>query len=958
MQKKRRLCKKEFEENACDKIYSNKFEERCVYMRKEKTLKRPGKIGVVLVSMLLLVVMLMNVVVVAVLPGYYDLANHFMGKNQLMGDEADLARANSAAITQEIEEEGIVLLENKNGILPLTDVEKVNLFGYISGNIVYGGSGSGSGDSSNNIDFVQGLANSNFEVNEELTKFYEEHYVERQGQGFTGNDYRVCEVPVNEYSEEIINQAKDFSDTAIVVIGRVGGEGYDLPTDMAGYTGGDAGKHYLELQQVEIDLLDMVKENFENVIVVLNTSNAMECGFLEEEGIDAAIWVGAPGSTGCNAIGRVLRGEVNPSGKLADTYAYDATSAPSYYNFGSYEYTNVGYVNTCSFAATAYDEPNGNYHYVDYEEGIYVGYRYYETRYINNETGLCDEVQYAKTVQYPFGYGLSYTEFEKEITEFVDDGKTVSVKVQVANSGAAAGKDVVEVYYTAPYTVGGIEKSHVVLAGYEKTELLEPGETQEITISFAYEDMASYDYSGIKAEGGAYVLEAGQYLIKLMNDAHTLIESRTVTVDNDIIYNLENDGARSTDGVAAVNQFDDVTYGENLKYVSRSDWEGTLPKERRNSAREASETVIASLEDTGYEEDEALEEIIIEKNNLRLVDMAGLEYDDPQWEKLLNQLSVDDMSRLIQLGGWATTSVASIDKPYLIEVDGPAGVNDVMTGMNGNQFMIGSVLCTTWNQELAERMGVLLGEEAAAMHVAGIYAPAVNTHRSPFGGRNFEYFSEDGLLAGTMVAAEIRGIQTNGIYCYLKHFALNDQEIHRSDGGLCTWANEQAMREIYFRPFEIAVKEADVWGMMTALNRLGTTNVSESSALLGTVLEQEWGFRGTIVTDSIMACSYTNADRALLAGTDLILSQMRTDFLTDNSLKTSTGNQAMRKACHDILFTEANSSALENEVQPVPYWLMVLVVVDIFIIALFIRYYIRRHKRMIKWKNSQENVRE
>lgn len=958
MQKKCRLCKIEREENICDKIFSNKFEERCIYMRKEKTLKRPGKVGMVLVSILLLVVMLINGVVITVLPGYYDLANHFIGKNQLMGDEADEARVNSAAITQEVEEEGIVLLENKNRTLPLTDVEKVNLFGYISGNIVYGGSGSGSGDSSNNINLVQGLTNSNFAVNEELMQFYMSHYVERQSQGFTGNDYSIYEVPVNEYSDEMINQAKDFSDTAIVVIGRVGGEGYDLPTDMADYIGGDAGKHYLELQQVEIDLLNMVKENFENVIVVLNTSNAMECGFLEDEGIDAAIWVGAPGSTGCNAIGKVLRGEVNPSGKLADTYAYDATSAPSYYNFGSYEYTNVGYINTCSFAATAYDEPNGNYHYVDYEEGIYVGYRYYETRYINNETGMCDEEQYTKTVQYPFGYGLSYTEFEKEIAGFVDDGKTISMKVQVTNSGAVAGKEVVEVYYTAPYTVGGIEKSYVVLAGYEKTELLEPGETQEITISFDYEDMASYDYSGIKAEGGAYVLEAGEYQIKLMQDAHTLIESRTVTVDNDIIYNSENDGARSTDGIVAVNQFDDVTYGEKLKYVSRSDWEGTLPKERRNSAREASEKIITSLENNAYEEDEALGEIVLEKNNLELADMAGLEYDDPQWEKLLNQLTVDEMSRLIQLGGWATVSVDSIDKPYLIEVDGPAGINDVMTGMNGNQFMIGSILCTTWNRELAEKMGLSLGAEAAAMHVAGVYAPAINTHRSPFGGRNFEYFSEDGYLAGTMVAAEIRGIQTNGIYCYLKHFALNDQETHRSDGGLCTWANEQAMREIYFRPFEIAVKEADVCGMMTALNRLGTINVPESSALLETVLEQEWGFRGTVVTDSIMACSYINADRALLAGTDLILSQMRTDFLTDNSLKTPTGNHAMRNACHDILFIEANSSALENAVQPVPYWLMAIIVVDMLIIALFVRYYIRRHKRMTLWKNSQGIVSE
>lgn len=925
-------------------------------MKKEKVIKRPGKPGVVVVSILLAVVLAVNAVVIAVLPGYYDLANHFIGKGQLVGEDAAAARKDSEAVTLEIEEEGIVLLENKEGTLPLEDVEKVNLFGYVSNDMVYGGSGSGSGDSTGNVSLAQGLAESGFTVNEDLLKFYEENYTERQSEGFTGNDYSIYEVPVSEYPETLLDGAKEYSDTAFVVIGRVGGEGYDLPMDMAGYTGGDADRHYLELQQAELDLLEMVKENFETVVVILNTSNAMELGFLEEDGIDAAIWIGATGSTGCTAVGEVLRGEVNPSGRLPDTYAYDLSSAPSYYNFGAFEYTNVGYVNTCSFAATAYDEPNGNYPYVDYAEGIYVGYRFYETRFVDNQTGACDEEKYADTVQYPFGYGLSYTEFEKEITGFKEDGNRISVTVEVTNTGSIPGKDVVEIYYTAPYTDGGIEKPHVVLAGYEKTDLLAPDESQKVEISFLYEDMASYDYSGIKAEGGAYVLEAGEYRIKLMNDAHTLIDHRTVTVKSDIIYNEENDGARSSDLTEAVNLFDDVTYGEDLQYVSRADWEGTLPAVRAADTREAGEEIIAALEDASYPGDEDAAEIQVENSRLSLEEMIGLSYDDPQWEKLLNQLSVDDMSRLIQLGGWATVSVSSIGKPYLIEVDGPAGVNDVMTGMNGNQFMIGSILSATWNKELAERMGEYLGAEAAAMHVAGIYAPAANTHRSPFGGRNFEYLSEDGYLAGTMTAAEIKGIQSKGVYCYLKHFALNDQETHRSDGGLCTWANEQSMREIYFRPFEIAVKESAVQGMMTALNRLGTTNAPESHALLKNVLEQEWGFRGTVVTDSIMACSYVNADRALLAGTDLILSQMRTDFLTDHSLNTAAGNQAMRNACHDILYVEANIGALENAVQPVPYWLYALILADILILLLFVRYYVRRHKRMAVWKENQKTV--
>ena len=441
-----------------------------------------------------------------------------------------------------------------------------------------------------------------------------------------------------------------------------------------------------------------------------------------------------------------------------------------------------------------------------------------------------------------------------------------------------------------------------------------------------------------------------------MDDAHNTIDSRIVTVDRDYIYNDANYGARSTDGEEAVNHFDDVSYGENSIWVSRADWEGTLPLERSTTSREAKKETVDLLKDRSYEEDGQAEEITVSSGNLTLADMEGLEYDDPLWNDLLSQLSVEDMSKLIQLGGWSTPAISSIGKPYLMEVDGPAGVNDVMTGLNGNQFMTDNVLCATWNKELARKKGELMGAEAASLHVAGIYAPAANIHRSPFGGRNFEYFSEDGYLSGTMVSAQISGIQSQGIYCYLKHFALNDQETNRSDGGLCVWTTEQAMREIYLKPFEIAVKEADVQGIMTALNRIGAVNVSESSEMLQGVLENEWGFQGTVVTDSIMACDYINIDRALLAGTDLVLSMMRTDFLTENSLETATGNQAMRQACHDILYTEVNSSALDTVKQPTPYWLYIVIVADIAILLLFVRYYVRRHKRMKNWKESQVQI--
>ena len=423
------------------------------------------------------------------------------------------------------------MLENKNSTLPLAQGTPVNVFGYGSRDTVYGGSGSGGGDSSNNVTVAQGLENAGFSVNPDLVQFYDDHFVERTGVGYTGNNFDINEPPLSEYSDELIEGAKEYSDVAIFVVSRLGGEGAELPMDMTpgsgdtegttsgaagvvGAQGGDAGKHYLELQSVEQEVLNMVEENFGTVIVLINSTNAMELGFLEDDAVDAALWIGCLGSTGANAVGQVLSGEVNPSGRTTDTFAYAVESAPSFYSIGDFDYTNVTYVNTSPIASSS--EPD-TYHYVDYIEGIYVGYRFYETRWIDNETGECDEAAYQAAVQYPFGYGLSYTTFDQKIEDFTDDGTTITMKVQVTNTGSTAGKTVVQVYDTPPYTVGGIEKSHVNLMAFTKTSLLEPGASETVELSFTHEDMASYDYSGIKAAGGAYVLEAGDYQIKLMN---------------------------------------------------------------------------------------------------------------------------------------------------------------------------------------------------------------------------------------------------------------------------------------------------------------------------------------------------------------------------------------------------------------------------------------------------------
>ena len=450
-------------------------------------------------------------------------------------------RNESTETAKSLADEGFVLLKNENNVLPLAN-KQVNVFGYSSIDINFGGTGSGSGSNEYNVGFYEGLENAGISVNEDLKAFYNDAYTEKQKtnvMAMVGGDYNSYEPSIDTYTEKMIDQAKDYSDTAIVVLTRNGGEGGDLPQDTAAYQGGTAGEHYLELNKNERDMIAMVEENFENIIVVINSSNAMELGFLDDEAIDGALWIGGPGCEGCNSLAQILEGEINPSGRLADTYAYDLTSNPSYYNFGQFLYEN-----TNNKYKLIFDNPsvfNGeHYAYVDYAEGIYVGYRYYETRWIDNETNECDEAAYEQAVQYPFGYGLSYTSFTQEISDFKDEGNTVTVDVTVTNTGDVAGKDVVQLYYTPPYYVGGSEKAFVNLADYEKTEILEPGESQTVTISFNYEDMASYDYQN----NGCYVLEHGDYEIKLMNNAHDLIDSRTITVASDIVYNDANAGAR------------------------------------------------------------------------------------------------------------------------------------------------------------------------------------------------------------------------------------------------------------------------------------------------------------------------------------------------------------------------------------------------------------------------------
>lgn len=914
--------------------------------KKPKKIRRPSRIAFCLMSFLTIVLVGLNALMLAVVRPYYGFLNNFLA-GAPETKEAAAATQNSADITREVEGEGIVLLKN-NGGLPLTGETKINVFGSGILEMTYGGTGSGSGDSSKNVTLLQGLADEGFAVNEEILSFYEENAVPRTDMGLVGTDFGIYEVNPELYTEDMMEHAKGYSDVALLVLTRVGGEGDDLPLDMEGYAGGDAGKHYLELQESEKQLLSLVEQNFGTVVVVLNSPNVMELGFLWDSKIDAAVWIGCPGSTGCAAVAKVLSGELNPSGRTADTFAYEVESNPTYYNFGDHDYSNITYVNQSQFAGTG-DAETGqdNYHYVEYIEGIYVGYRYYETAAADGF------INYDDVVQFPFGYGLSYTTFEKEITGFSDDGTNITMEVTVTNTGKTAGKDVVEVYYSAPYYEGGIEKSEVVLAGFAKTGLLGAGEKETAAVTFTYEDMASYDYSGVKAAGGAYVLEAGEYEIRLQEDSHTVLDRRSVTVAKDVIYDEAHDGKRSTDFTDAKNQFADVSDGANLVYLSRADWAGTMPGSVEPAAKEATEAQIAALETSRVVINEDDADITFAKHGLKLADMKGLPYDDPKWEQLLEQLSVDDMTLLIGNGGWSTFAIGSIGKPYYSEIDGPNGLNNIMAGVTGNQMTGQSVLAMTWNTELAERMGRTFGEEAVAYDVTGLYAPALNIHRNPYSGRNYEYMSEDGTLTGKMGAAEIRGIQSAGVYCYTKHFAANDQETNRDAGGLVTWLNEQAFREIYLKGFELAVKEGKSMGIMSSFNRIGTTPVAESYPLLTTVLRDEWGFVGAVITDCVMACWTEDVNASLLAGNDLQLTILGQGMISDEITGSVTGRQALRNACHNILYMQANSGAVERIKGGMTSLEVKLIVADLIFIGLLVLYYVRRHLKMKRWKQAQ-----
>lgn len=871
-----------------------------------------------------------------------DTSNYLFPSEFASEEERKTAQAD---LTEQIVAEGTVLLKN-NGALPFTDAKKISLFGISSaGKIV---SGSGSGAVSGEVKSLkESLIASGYEINETLYDFYANSTHSHgsgaaPGGGSAKGDWKIDEVPQSEYASEVFNSYASYNDAAIVVFSRKGGEGGDLPTEMSRF-GGNAEDNYLSLSQEEKDLLRSIKDSgtFAKTLVIINSAGAMELGFVDQDeyGVDAALWYTGTGSNGIDAIGKVINGEINPSGKLIDTYVYDNKSSAAMQNFGDYRYVDAN------------GELTGQ-SYVNYGEGVYVGYRYYETRYEDQVIGTdgVGDYDYKSTVKYPFGHGISYTEFTWGEQKLVEENGSYTMSVEVTNSGTVAGKDVIQLYAQTPYTIGGIEKSSVQLVGYTKTKELQPNEKEVIEIKFDQKDLASYDYIGEKT----YVLDSGSYYITAAKNAHdavnNVLSAKGFSTANGMDYDGNSSLVSQFDVAEKVlfntsvtnseitNQFDDVI-AEDALYLSRSNWsvldngqleyasssisgvsevtdlEGdvatlTISEALRDalSAEGYDASGAPAIDSVGYPNKDSYK--YDEKTNLVLSDMVGLPFDDPKWDELLNAMKLSEQHGLFNKSGYGTAAIDSVGKPKTFEYDGPSGISNFITGESGFGFPTSTMVAATFNTDLAAEFGKLVGEDAINTKTSGWYAPAVNIHRTPFSGRNYEYYSEDPYLSGNVSLNVVKAVQDKGVYVYVKHFALNDQETNRAAyNSVATWSNEQAIREIYLKPFQMSIETGGAKGLMMSLNRIGSTHATTNYNLITNVTRGEWGFQGVIITDYMSGMSPEFADQFLAAGGDMFLA---TGAIPLSDAKQDWSRAELRRSSKNVLFNIANSLAMNG----------------------------------------------
>lgn len=829
-------------------------------------------------------------------------------------------------VGERISEGGITLLKNEGAALPLAQGAKISVFGQSAVDPVYGGGGAGSVDTDAAVSLHDSFTAAGFELNSTLWDFYEtgegKDYRRSTPDVYGVGSFEVNEVPQSVYTAEVKASYAEYADAAVVVVGRSGGESADLST-----TADATGVTYLQLSQDEKDLLSAVQGEFETVVVLLNTQNAMELGWLDEYDVDAALWVGSFGQTGATAVGEVLTGAVNPSGSLVDTYAYDSLSAPSAANFGNATIAN----STVEYGTS----------YMVYAEGVYVGYRYYETRYEDVVTGVTDAASYDYTqqVQFPFGYGGSYTTFSWDGYTVVEQDDVYAVSVTVTNTGAVAGRDVVQVYLQQPYTdydrEHGVEKPSVELAGYAKTDQIEAGDRTTVTVEVPKELFKVYDDEG----AGTYVVDAGDYYIAAGHDAHdalnNVLAAKGATTDDGMdapgdatfthrvtVATLDTTtyATSAETGSQVSNQFTDAdiaTYDDSFTYLSRSDWTGTWPTAYADGSWTAPQEVLDALAVSSTEEADATAPVQgtvdAENGELTAATLIGVDLDNETWSALMGQATVDELDQLVRVGGYATAKVDSIQLPGTTVKDGPAGISSTLVGgENGMGYAPAVVLASTWDDALAQEFGAAVGEDSLALGVSGWYAPAVNLHRSPYGGRNFEYFSEDPVLSGQMAAEVVDGAQSKGVMVFVKHFALNDQETNRMGGAM--FADEQTVRQLYLRPFELTVREGGARGIMVSMNRIGTRWTGGDYGLVTTTLREEWGFAGTVVTDqaSYSVFAYEDLREGLEAGTDLWLNTDASLWQLSDEQLTPSVLSDLRRAATNVAYTVVNSNAMNG----------------------------------------------
>ena len=949
-------------------------------------------VGIVMSAVLAVAFVTVILAANTVLPKFNQIINSYFGVEQswdnsdadtdgldLTYNKADYDRGSISeaeeTLDKDISGEGYVLLKNDDS-LPL---EQGTTLSFVSGNSRDLGTKAPSmlettlGIESGSTDaLTPAMEQAGFQVNKTLADFYAngkgKDYVMGPGSVSYGDDedFSINECPLSVMRDAGVLDSMQGT-TPVYVLKRVAGEGRDMPRSMYNHaeSAEDRAKSYLEPDSTELEILQYLNDNFDNTVLVVNSNAAIELDWLANfPNIKSVLIVPSTGTYGVESLANILAGSVNPSGRTVDTYAADASKSPAAQNFGDYQYL----------------DESGNltkYNYVSYGEDIYVGYRYYETRYedVVLGQGNAGDFDYDSEVCYPFGFGLSYTTFDWSGFSTSWSGKTCTATLTVTNTGDVAGKDVVELYAQSPYTdhdrANGVEKSAVQLVGYAKTKLLEPGESQQVTVTFNESELKSYDSQG----AGTYILDAGTYYVTAAHDAHDAVNNVLATkgaagvngskslVDTYVPANTDVDVTTyATDtltGEAVENRLSDAR--GDVTYLTRSDWEGTFPTHDGEITSQvstwgneingedgvsytygkvASADLLAKLDstDSGNPDVEAWDGELTygADNGLQLIDLRGLDYTDANWDKLLDQLTPEDYETMILHAGYGTDYIESVGKPAGTDADSTSGWSWGGTGMT---FCNPMTVAQTWNQEIAYRLGNMIGNESLLGGATGWYAPAMNIHRTPYSGRNGEYFSEDGFLSGAMASQEVKGAAEKGVYTMMKHFAFNEQENHRGDRNgqysMATWLSEQSARELYLKPFEMCMKAGDVelsylkqnsdgtyenvtrtiracQGLMTAFNRIGTTWVGGSYNLISGIVRGEWGFDGWIITDNADTGVFMNGGQMIQAGADSKLTVSDPTATWSFDASDPVTYRYARNAAHHLLYTMANGHSMNG----------------------------------------------